>query len=150
MDELEFLKPINRNIYAYRKASGYTQGEVADLLGLERNTYAKLERYGNPTVDMIKKMSEAFRVPMHGFFYNKSINISPIIKESAFPKKSLETKKPPPLFLNSPNVFDDSKIVPTKSEAEIIRMLRALKDDDRQDLTRTIKKIYNEKKKKTL
>ncbi len=146
MLEFEFSTDINHKIYAYRKKSGYTQEEMADLLGLERNTYAKLEKYGNPSIDVIKKMSETFNVPMEGFFYSKDVNTNQIRKKTASGSERFEAGEQNLIYVQSQNVFDNSSIALSNEEAEIIRMLRALKDDERNELTLTIKEAYKEKR----
>ena len=67
MDE----KTINQRIAGYRKLAGLTQAQAADLLGLKRNTYARMEKYGNPSPDMLKQIAELFRVSVATLLYGQ-------------------------------------------------------------------------------
>ena len=54
---------ITEIIKKLRKSCGYTQKEVADILGVDRSTYAYYESGRiKPDIDTIRKLSNIFRV----------------------------------------------------------------------------------------
>ena len=58
MDERE----INRRVQKLRKEKGYTQAELARLLGLKTSTYSQMEQHGNITANMVIRLAEIFNV----------------------------------------------------------------------------------------
>ena len=58
----ESTKPINKRIATYRKLAGYTQQAAADALGMKKSTYARIELHGNPTSDLLMKLSRLYNV----------------------------------------------------------------------------------------
>lgn len=62
------LRMVNKVAF-YRKRSGITQGELADLVGVSRNTICSIERgHFNPSVILAQKLSFALRVPFYDLF----------------------------------------------------------------------------------
>lgn len=109
------IKPINRRIAGYRKLAGFTQEQVADRLGLKRNTYARIEHHGNPSPEMIDKLSKIFNVPVQRFFYEEAADFSGIT-ETTVPKR-----------VSDAYLLDASDILPLKiDEAYLLRILRSL------------------------
>ena len=109
------VKTINRRIAGYRKLAGFTQEQVAEKLGMKRNTYARIEHHGNPSPEMIDKLSKLFNVPVQKFFNAEVADFSGISEASA-PKR-----------VNDTHLLDASDILPLKiDEAYLLRILRSL------------------------
>ncbi len=77
---------INQRINRLRKAKGYTQADVAELLGIKVSTYSQMERKGGITSDIIIKLSEILKVEpliiLYGEnYFEKSNKESPKIPE---------------------------------------------------------------------
>lgn len=54
---------VARNLRVLRKLKGFTQEELADRAGINRNYVGQIEREEkSPTVDMIEKLSAALEV----------------------------------------------------------------------------------------
>ena len=130
MDE----KQINKRIAGYRKLAGLTQAQAADLLGLKRNTYARMEKYGNPSPDMLKKIAELFRVSVATLIYGEEDNVQ-------FSKTEI-----PHLVLERPS-YDD--VLPlTILESNAVRIFRNLSKDDQQKIVDCFNEVYAQSKKK--
>lgn len=70
---------INKRIAHYRAVAGYSQAEVAEMLGMKLSTYSQRERVSEPTADFLKKLSVIFGVEIEVLLYGvgKKPNISP-------------------------------------------------------------------------
>ena len=54
---------FGKRLQAARKEKGYTQQYVADILGVERSTYAHWERgSAEPPIEHIRRLADLFRV----------------------------------------------------------------------------------------
>ena len=53
---------INKRIASIRRLNGYTQSQIADLLGMKASTYSQMERVGKVPTSVILKFSELFKV----------------------------------------------------------------------------------------
>lgn len=63
LESMKLRSVFARNLRMRRSASGLTQGQLADLCGLDRNYISKLEREGNsPTVDTLEVIALALQV----------------------------------------------------------------------------------------
>ncbi|MCQ2454681.1 MAG: helix-turn-helix domain-containing protein [Clostridia bacterium] len=126
---------INQRIAGYRKLAGFTQAQAAELLNLKRNTYARMEKYGNPTPDMLKQMAELFRVSVATLIYGKDENVSAFVQPPI-----------PPLVLEQPS-FND--ILPLSiMETNAIRIFRNLSKTDQQIIVDSFNEVYRNSKKK--
>lgn len=60
------------NLKIYRKRKGYSQADVAGLLGIAQNSYSRYENGSRqPDVEMLKKLSEIFEVSVDELLGNK-------------------------------------------------------------------------------
>jgi transcriptional regulator with XRE-family HTH domain len=54
---------VARNLRVLRKQKGFTQEELADLAGINRNYIGQIEREEkSPTIDMIERLSTAMEI----------------------------------------------------------------------------------------
>ena len=59
---------IGKNIKTLREQTGFTQNALANYLGVDQNTLAKIEKNAqNITSDMLDKLSALFGVPTEAF-----------------------------------------------------------------------------------
>lgn len=131
------VKTINRRIAGYRKLAGYTQEQVADKLGMKRNTYARIEHHGNPSHDMIDKLSKLFGVPVQRFFSEETLDFSPPPTAN------------PNLRANDTYLLDTSDIMPLKiDEAYLLRILRALPQEYTGATIEFVNDLYKNRNKK--
>lgn len=130
MDE----KMINQRIAGYRKLAGLTQAQAADLLGLKRNTYARMEKYGNPSPDMLKQIAELFRVSVATLLYGQE-------ETDMYSQTNI-----PRLVLEQP-IYND--VLPLSIlETNAIRIFRNLSKEDQQKIVDCFNDIYGKSKKK--
>lgn len=60
---------INKNVCQIRKRLGYSQEDVANKLGISRQTYMKMENEGQITTDQLETLAAYFGVPVTEFYY---------------------------------------------------------------------------------
>lgn len=64
---------ISNNMISLRKKFAYSQQEIADKLGITRQTYIKMEKNkSQPTVKELEKLAIIYGVPVEEFFYGVS------------------------------------------------------------------------------
>ena len=62
---------FSANLVKYRKRMGYTQKQLADILGINRTTYTKYETgVCEPSVAMILAIVEALKIDVNTLFYD--------------------------------------------------------------------------------
>ncbi len=123
---------VNQRIAGYRKLAGLTQEDAAKFLNMKRNTYARMEKYGNPSPEMLKKLSELYNVSVNVLLYGKEEN----------PYRS----EVPKLVFGQPSFSD---ILPLSIlETNAIRMFRTMTKEDAQKIIDYFNKVYMESKKR--
>ena len=131
------VKPINRRIAGYRKLAGFTQEQVAEKLGMKRNTYARIEHHGNPSPEMIDNLSKLFNVPVQKFFSEEMADFSGISEAPV-------TKR-----MNDVYLLDTTDILPLKiDEAYLLRVLRSLPQEYTNAAIDFINDIYKNRNNK--
>lgn len=58
----EYATVSNKRLSEARKRAGYTQETAADKLNMKRNTYARMERLGNPSFEDLSKITALYNV----------------------------------------------------------------------------------------
>ncbi|WP_017772782.1 helix-turn-helix domain-containing protein [Paraburkholderia kururiensis] len=65
----ELAKRVGAAIAAQRKAAGYTQSRVGDVLGLEKETVSRIETGAiTPTLHRLGQFADLFRCPISALF----------------------------------------------------------------------------------
>lgn len=87
------INPINERIAHYRKKAGYTQEQVAQLLGIPSQTYSYRELKGKVSGEFVNALARLFGVPAVWILDGES-------KEEAIAppspiQKPIEVKQPP-------------------------------------------------------
>lgn len=69
------------NLKKYRKLSGFRQGDVAEILGVDRSAYTYYENgKTEPNIESIQKIASMFRVDVNMLFgYEPEENTSPAV-----------------------------------------------------------------------
>ena len=121
---------VNKRIKEARKKLHYTQGQVAEYMGMKCSTYSQMERKGSISVERAKKLAEILDTDPDYIIYGEqksnSIDFSP--------EKTVD------LPLNDPQDFlekiknGQEEIVLTNREKNIIKIYRELKENDKKDL----------------
>ena len=66
---------VARNLRVLRKHKRFTQEELADIAGINRNYIGQIEREEkSPTVDVIEKLARSLEAPPEVFFQNPRRN----------------------------------------------------------------------------
>ena len=126
------VNPINRRISIYRGYAGYTQQQAADLLGMKKNTYARMERYGNPTPDMLTKLASLYNVSLNMLLYGND--------EGRLPLKHIETSI-------TGTLNQEPQLLLTIDEQNCVRMCRGLPKSMQKMVMDFISSLYEELKK---
>jgi transcriptional regulator with XRE-family HTH domain len=60
---MELKQTVARNVRRLRQERGYTQEELSELAGINRNYTGMIERgERSPTVDMLEKLAKALKI----------------------------------------------------------------------------------------
>lgn len=74
---------IKFTIGALRHRSGYKQSDVADLLGINIETYRKLEKDSSDlNMKQINKLEEVYKVPKDYIFFGKDTDLIGMLERS--------------------------------------------------------------------
>ena len=131
------LDPINKRIAKYRTLAGFTQETAAQALGMKKNTYARMERYGYPKPDMLKKMASLFGVTTELILYGKTF--LEILKE---PTTTTYVRLEQPIK----DFHPDPPITLTTNEKNLVKACRELSGKDRNELMAMIREYYENHK----
>lgn len=70
VDSRQFIKAVGKAIAAQRARAGLTQGQVAERLGVEKETISRMETgVIQPTLSRLHQFSVLFNCPVHHFFW---------------------------------------------------------------------------------
>ncbi len=76
---------INERVKIIRNRLNYTQGEVAEQLGIKLSTYSQNERQGKLSGELLVKLADLFEVDVKCFLYdNTDIPTKTVIKEEGY------------------------------------------------------------------
>lgn len=133
-------KTLNERIAIFRKLAGYTQETAAELLEMKKNTYARMEKYGNPKPDVILKMAE---------LYNVSIDM--ILRGIEGDNSGSGMGEPQPTEPVTPptsksSTFKSPPLALTSLERSCIEVMRILPKEKREKIVEYINELYQEYK----
>lgn len=73
---------INQRITKYRKFRGYTQAQMAEMLGMKGSTYSQCERMGKISCEQIISISPILHLDVRVLLYGEDFaNPTPIMSE---------------------------------------------------------------------
>ena len=64
-------KTINQRVAMYRKLLGYSQSQIAEMLGKKSSTYSQCERTGTFTCETIMSLAEIFDADVRVLLYGE-------------------------------------------------------------------------------
>lgn len=143
---------VNKRVKELRKKNGYTQSQMAELLGKKISTYSQMERTGKIPIHIIVQLSEILKVEVTDILgvEDKEANVSevteaanPLIFDSV--NSGAINLNAPPTILFEPV---EERLTLTNREENAIIMLRNLSVADREEIYRQIKIFHDKKFKK--
>ena len=63
---------LRKRIVHYRKAAGYTQENLAELLGMKPSTYSQKEKHGTIDCELAVIMADLFKVDIFAILFEES------------------------------------------------------------------------------
>lgn len=134
-------KEINRRVRERREELGYTQKEVAELIGMKQNAYSQMEREGNISTQRIIDLAVVLKTTAEYLLYGDKENIFDVKTTS---KINLTFNEP----ASNIDAVDPLIATITNREKNAIKMLRNIKQEDREEVYRIIKEFHDKKFKK--
>ena len=62
---------VNQRIAAFRKKLHYSQGAVAEMIGMKGSTYSQMERRGTVSAERLLKLARVFDIPPEMLLYDE-------------------------------------------------------------------------------
>lgn len=112
---------INERIAAFRRLSGLSQKQMANVLGIKPSTYSRMETKGSFKPEVLVKIAQILNVPIEEILYADPPK--PVTEEFT-PTKAAQPK---------PNFFEDTRYIFTKEDTRIIKAINSL-PKERKDL----------------
>ncbi|MBR6509211.1 MAG: helix-turn-helix transcriptional regulator [Clostridia bacterium] len=134
-------KEINRRVRERREELGYTQKEVAELIGMKQNAYSQMEREGNISTQRIIDLAVVLKTTAEYLLYGDKENIFDVKTTS---KINLTFNEP----ASNIDAVDPLIATITNREKNAIKMLRNIKQEDREEVYRILKEFHDKKFKK--
>ena len=138
-------KPLNERIARYREFAGYSQATAAKELGMKVGTYGRLEREGNPSPELLMRMSVLFNVNVNVLLFGEEYDAG---KE----EKKFEEQQKVFTRLNDDNKFKGFEIPPpmvlTATERNLVGGFRELTKDQKSIILNQINEMREANKKK--
>ena len=130
---MEGIKIISEKIKKYRKECGYTQKRLADLLDIDRSTYAYYESGRiKPDINNVMKLCKIFNVNYEDILESEP-EVQNNLQDSNFSCNNLSSG-------NSNYMYNL-----TKKEQEIILYYRLLSAEKKEEIREEIIKRYKDK-----
>ena len=130
------LTPIARRIEAYRQNLGYTQEQIAPLIGYTSRYYSKVINSEKIPKKFVKKVAGFHKVPVERFYEDQELDFS----------APLTT---PILRANDTNLLDAYDLNPPKiDEAYLLSLLRALPEEYTFATIEFVQNLYQNRNKK--
>ena len=137
----EVKTPINERIIRYRNAAGYTQEAAAAALDMKKNTYARMERYGNPPPELMVKLA---------MLYNVDVKVL-LLGENYAKHEYLNTESPlsMPVRISDHDkpIINNATDILTATEKSVIGGFKALKPDQKREIIELINTMREKNKK---
>ena len=138
-------KPLNERIARYREFAGYSQATAAKELCMKVGTYGRLEREGNPSPELLMKMSVLFNVNVNVLLFGEDYASKKVETEYTETKKTFTT-------LNDNTEFKGFEIPPpmvlTATERNLVGGFRELTREQKSIILNQINEMREANKKK--
>ncbi len=127
----EYATVSNKRLSEARKKAGYTQEVAADKLGMKRNTYARMERLGNPSFEDLAKITSLYNVSADWILHGEN----DCRGES---KSNYELKSKPPMRLaESGRVLANLPFSLSPYEIKCLKLLHLVRKKQNRDAVLT-------------
>lgn len=134
----EYASETNKRIAEARKNMGYTQQEAADLMNMKRNTYARMERLGNPSIEEMKMISELYKVSADWLLYGDKGRYVAFTSMMRPPIRPMELHAPS-------NPFSEYlPFLPSKTELNMLKLVHILGKNEKQQVFDFINDLYSQ------
>ena len=144
---------FNSKLKGYRKQLGLTQQQFADAVGMTRSNYAHLESEGNPSPEVLMRLSSVLKISIDDILGNS-------LPDDSTQAEILAAQLSGSKVLHSPDVFDknlEKHIAAVMSppinfdeldpvEREIIVNYRIMNESNRRKIRNLIVKIKSTRK----
>ena len=127
---------INARVARCRKLRDMTQADVAEKLGMKCSTYSQMERKGNISAQMVLHLANIFEIEPDVILYGENMPLRPTVV--ADPILSQPEPKHP--------IHVDPPLILTDRETNIIRIIRNLSKDKKEEAISYILSLHNNKK----
>lgn len=139
----EEIGEINKRLKKYREGAKLTQDQVAEKVGMKRNTYAHMERHGHPRPEMIKKLSEIFGVSVENILYGEIEKKSePETSELTDLINRLNNNQTPQKLNEQPFTYDTLPFTPSATEIGLLKTFHILSKEEQKLVLDLVNKIY--------
>lgn len=125
------LNPINKRISIYRSFAGLTQEQAAAALGMKKNTYARMERYGKPTPEMLKKLASLYNVSVNMLLFGNDEGIDASVIDER-PHDNLSQENPLMLTLDEKNCVKLCRCLPKSMQKMVMDLINNLYEELKQ------------------
>ena len=134
---------INQRIAKCRKLANLTQQETAEKLGMKCSTYSQMERKGRISVDRALQLANILNVPKEYILYGGT-NTPPLFPPQAPQDGIIDINQTPtpPVIVDPKPVDPTPSILLTKREENIIKRLRTLPKDAKEEIIALIESKY--------
>ncbi len=128
-----FASETNKRLCEARKSAGLTQQKLAALIGMKRNTYARMEKCGNPDIKTLKKLTEVLGISAD-WLLNGDTKAEEELPDPEF-SEAVNLQKSPSV-LNTPTLPYDGYLpfVPSPAELNCLKVLHVLKKKESREL----------------
>ena len=134
---------INERVKRCRRLADLTQSQTAERMGMKCSTYSQMERNGNISANRLLQLAQIFGVDpdllLNGEAKDEKNEIADAISN---------TQKPETQSFRQEVVDFTTVFVPTNNEVNIIKIIRNLPKDKRDDIISYIEKAYKESRDK--
>lgn len=118
---------VGNNLVALRKKSPYNQQQIAEMIGVTRNAYAKYETSIVPPLDKMILLCEIFNVSID------ELASEPGVYNQSSPRKKIVFKATSP-YLNSIEDSEDVTISLSADELELLLKYRSFTEEKKEEI----------------
>lgn len=130
---------VNQRIAAFRKKLHYSQGAVAEMIGMKGSTYSQMERRGIVSAERLIKLARVFDIPPEMLLYDED-EYNRLYKDGE--QKTLPLSQD--VFYKKSGF--EEEFIPTNSEISLIKVFRTLSPKDKTEVREFIKKKWKKEK----
>ena len=119
-------KTVNERIAIYRRLFGYSQAELAELLGMKSSTYSQMERKGRIYTDILLKIAETLDIDPKILLCGEKDTADVLVPPPPPTNPTPEPPEPNPHF-----IYEPPERPLTNLEENVLKMFRSLKKKDK-------------------